>query len=246
MDPSLNPFSWIPSMATGWMNANAQGETNAQNAQMFQAQMGFNATEAELSRQFASQEAGIGRAWSSAEAAVNRDFQQAMSNTAFQRSRADMEKAGINPILAAGGSGASTPSGSMPSSGIAGSSTASVGSPPTMKSGLQAGLSSALETRSLVKDLENTDSVIALNEAAAKAKEAETEASLSNARMARTRTDLMESQRGAVAKRAEADAADAAFDLDHVSSRNYGKLIGSYTSSAASVGRTLNPWLLGD
>lgn len=67
--------------------ASGQRDTNRQNLKIAREQMDFQEAQANTAR----------------------DYQERMSNTAYQRSMDDMEKAGLNPILAYSQGGASTP-----------------------------------------------------------------------------------------------------------------------------------------
>lgn len=61
-------------------------------------------------------------AWSAVQAQKQMDFQERMSNTAHQREIADLQAAGLNPVLSAKLGGASTPSGAMAQGDTSGTS----------------------------------------------------------------------------------------------------------------------------
>lgn len=99
-------------------------------------------------------------------AARQMEFQERMSNTAHQREVADLTAAGLNPILSAGGQGASAPSGAM----------------PDLNKNLGEGVSSAVQERQRMKISQQlADSTVGLNAAQGEAAKASAVNSLASA-----------------------------------------------------------------
>lgn len=138
----------------------------------------FNRAEAEKARWFNFEQAHINRSFSAEQAALQRDWQQNMSNTAYQRSMGDMRAAGLNPMLAFSQGGASTPTGAMAGSSAASGPSASSGgglsgNVPQLANPLSGAMQSAMDAARTITQLEQVRALTQNTAADTKVKEAQ-------------------------------------------------------------------------
>lgn len=139
------------SLGGGIINALGQSSTNNTNLEIMRETNAFNAEQAEVARR-----------WNGDQAEINRQFQLNASNSQWQRGVADMEKAGINPMLAVSQGGASSPSGSQASGGAAsGVSTRMENAGAYLGNAIAQTAGSAMSVAKGMKDLDMADSAIA-------------------------------------------------------------------------------------
>lgn len=112
-------------MAMNQQNLQFQNNVNAANWEHAQSMADYNWNHQVAQNQFNWDAMSWSAAQSAGQADLQRQWQERMSNTAYQRATADMRAAGINPMLAYMQGGASTPSGGQGSSSPASSGNTS-------------------------------------------------------------------------------------------------------------------------
>jgi glycine/D-amino acid oxidase-like deaminating enzyme len=144
-------------------------------------------------------------------------FQERMSATAHQREVEDLKKAGLNPILSAAGSGASSPGGAM----------------AQLDNAAEKGVHSALAIRSLKKDIKAADAKAALDAAAMNTTLEQAEVNKASAKQIQKQTKILDKEMQTLDAEANARKVKAETDAKFYGAEKIINMVGNVAGGIA-------------